>query len=88
MPDETLNRFEEAADPRYMWEYRDHDRHVAEYVLISHELEKKIVVGPDDNTIKLYDTSHPTGVTERDWTATERGESAKEWIEQRINYRK
>lgn len=87
MSDKTLERFEQASDPNYVWEYRERDRCVAEYVLVSHDMEKKIVVGAHDNTIKLYDTSHPTGMSEQDWTATEKGESAKEWIEQRINYR-
>lgn len=89
MTDRTLERFDQASNPKYTWEYRptDSDYHKARYVLVSHDLERRIEVGPNDNQIKLYDTSlSGGGVGEMDWIATEPEDSAEEWIRDRINY--
>lgn len=88
MSSKKLEKFEQAYSDEYLWEYRDESQHQkAEFVLVSHTLERKIVVDKQDNEVKLYDTSHPTGVGELDWWGTEPERSAYNWIKSKINYR-
>lgn len=89
MTGNKLERFDQASDPRYTWEYRptDSEYHKSRYVLVSHDIERRIEVGPDDNQVKLYDTSlSGGGVGEMDWIATKPENSAENLIRNRINY--